>query len=66
MSCTPLSPDHRQVLDLLARNQPVPEHLTDVLVELKSSGWVMPGGELTGIGLRHVDGPKGGILGGRG
>ena len=55
----PLSPDHLQVLDLLAHDQPVPDHLADAPAELEAWGWVMAGGELTGIGLAHVDGGKG-------
>lgn len=59
MSCTPLTPDHDQVLNLLAHGQPIPEHLTDVMAELERWGWALKSGELTGVGLAHVDGGKG-------
>ena len=55
MSCTPLTDGHHHVLDLLAHDQPVPEHLAAVLAELERWRWVMPGVELTGIGLAHVE-----------
>ena len=42
MSCTPLSPIHHQVLNLLAYAQPIPEHLAAVLAELEGWGWVLP------------------------
>lgn len=63
MSCIPLTPDHRQVLDLLAQAQPVPDNLDTVLDELVRWGWVMPSGELTGVGRAHVGEGTGGRVG---
>lgn len=49
-----LSDRHRAVLAALADRQSVPDGYADVLEELVRWGWVMPSGELTGIGHRHA------------
>ncbi len=54
MSCIDLTTDHREVLDLLAPGQPVPEHLAGVMEESVRWGWALSTGELTGVGLAHA------------
>lgn len=63
MTCVPLTPNHYEVLDLLAQGQPVPEHLAPVMEELVRWGWAMRSGELTGVGQTHAGEGTGGRVG---
>jgi hypothetical protein len=65
MPCVEPSADQRRVLALLARGEPVPNDLAEVVEELRAWGWVMPHtDELTGTGWSHAGvARKRGLLG---
>ena len=61
MSCVQLSDRHRQTLRQLVEG--VEPGDRETLEELRRWGFVMPSSlELTGVGRRHVDPVRGGIL----
>ena len=63
MSCTPITPAMRRLLEQLTDYPNVDIEPLQGLSEWEQArawGWVMPSGELTGAGLRHLhDLPRG-------
>lgn len=63
MSCVNLTENHRRLLYLLARGQPVPDDLAPELEGLKRWGWVLQTNELSGVGWAHTAPVNRGVLG---